>query len=78
MKIKVNAFPALFLYARCTKHNCNVEIRVEESKAYLKTETIGAQITTMRCEKGGVSSESDCTGNWETVISASGEIKIVN
>lgn len=78
MQVKFNPFPIMFFHTTCKRHNCEVEIHIEESKPFNKPQVIGGQITSLKCKLGGHASvhSTDCTGDWEITITGQGPIVV--
>lgn len=76
MIIKFNPFPTAYFNVICTKHECYVEIRIEESKKFNMEQIIGGRVAPLRCREGGAPDEADCTSNWEISILGGGDITI--
>lgn len=78
MRMVSRLFPGVDFRAICTKHNCPVEIRLQEAKSFHTKRVEGGQITGYRCSTGGAASFSDesCDGHWEIHIVTPGDITI--
>jgi len=76
MEIIVKSFPRTHITSVCRKHECQVEVSIREIKSRNQQLMVGADITAMRCLKGGFASETDCMDAWELEILAGGEVRI--
>lgn len=76
MKLKIRAFPAVYMNTACSRHLCKVVGRVDVVKNFGDEEVVGAQIMTLRCVIGGYPGENqqDCSGDWELQISGPGPL----
>lgn len=78
MQLKLGAFPAVYFHTTCKKHNCEVEIHIEEQKPFGKPQVIAGQITMLKCKLGGPASVSstECVGDWEITIMGPGPLTV--
>lgn len=76
MDIHVKGFPFVYFNGVCQTHDCKLELRVEESKAFRSETVTGAQVTTLRCLEAGPPRTAGCEDSWELSILVNGEIRI--
>lgn len=76
MDVKFNPFPVVYLNARCLKHDALLELVIQENKRLNSPETVGAQITSVRCMKAGHVSQTDCMDTWQMSILGALEVTI--
>lgn len=70
MQVKVKAFPVVYFNARCTVHQCNVELNIQGSRQVRNNLLVGGSIYALRCEQGA----SICSENWELFVNAGGDV----
>lgn len=78
MQVILKAFPAFYFFTTCSKHQCKVEVHVEESKGFQSSSVIGGQVMTLRCLEGGSAGADGCEDSWEVAISGGGDIRITH
>lgn len=75
MRVKLKAFPAVYLNLQCALHNTTVKAVIESGGV-----GAGADITSMECRSGGPPKPGlqGCQEHWEFYVNAPGPVTVVS
>lgn len=77
MRVVIKPFPVIYFYASCSKHRCNVDIKVDSTNDFYTKQIIGGQITAVSCDRGGPPEKTDCVDCWELSVDGGEKFAII-